>query len=468
MSLLLAGLMPHPPVMVPEVGGEDAEKVAKSQTAALALGERVRAANPDTLVMITPHGPVFQDAVTLLMPERLEGDLAQFGAPEVAVVWENDLVLAREIAREAEAAQVPLVEMGAREARRYGVTAELDHGLVVPQYFLRKAGVKSRLVAISMGILPYETLYRFGLAIQRAIERLGTKTVIIASGDLSHRLKPGAPAGYNPQGRVFDERLVGLLAAADVRGLFELPASLIEAAGECGFRPLVILMGALDGFELQGELLSYEGPFGVGYAVAVWRLGGRHPQREFLRELEEERQKKIDAARRREHPLVQLARRTLEEYVRNGRVIRPPAELTPEMRERAGVFVTIHKNGQLRGCIGTTGPTRENVAAEIIQNAISSGTADPRFPPVTEDELDDLVYSVDVLSEPEPISGPSELDPQRYGVIVRKGHRSGLLLPHLEGIDTVEEQLAIAKRKAGIGLNEEGVQLYRFEVRRYE
>jgi len=168
-----------------------------------------------------------------------------------------------------------------------------------------------------------------------------------------------------------------------------------------------------------------------------------------------------------EHPLVQLARQTIETYVRTGKRIRPPENLTPEMKEQAGVFVSLHKHGQLRGCIGTFEPTTPNVAQEIIQNAISSATRDPRFEPVRPDELADLEISVDILTPPEPISGPEQLDPKRYGVIVESGWRRGLLLPDLEGVDTVEYQLAIARRKAGIGPNEP-VKLYRFEVRRYK
>lgn len=167
-----------------------------------------------------------------------------------------------------------------------------------------------------------------------------------------------------------------------------------------------------------------------------------------------------------EHPLVQLARRTIEAWVREGRVIEPPERLTPQMAEQAGTFVSLHRRGQLRGCIGTIEPTKANVAQEIIGNAIAAATHDPRFPPLRPDELADLEVKVDVLTPPEPISGPEELEPRRYGVIVQSGWRRGLLLPDLEGVDTVEYQVAIARRKAGIGPNEP-VQLYRFEVERY-
>ena len=167
-----------------------------------------------------------------------------------------------------------------------------------------------------------------------------------------------------------------------------------------------------------------------------------------------------------EHPLVQLARQTIENYVQHRRRTQPPEALSAEMAEQAGVFVSLHENGELRGCIGTFEPTMENVAAEVIQNAVSSATRDPRFPPVQAAELKNLEINVDVLTPPEPIAGPTELDPRRYGVIVESGRRRGLLLPDLEGVDTVDYQISVARRKAGIGPNEP-VKLYRFEVRRF-
>ncbi|MEW6409331.1 MAG: AmmeMemoRadiSam system protein A [Nitrospirota bacterium] len=167
------------------------------------------------------------------------------------------------------------------------------------------------------------------------------------------------------------------------------------------------------------------------------------------------------------HLLVKLAKDTIERYIKDGIITSPPEELTEEMKEKAGVFVSLKKHGSLRGCIGTFAPTMQSVAEEIIQNAISAATKDPRFLPVQEDELDELTYSVDVLSTPEKISSHAELDPKRYGIIVKKGWKRGLLLPDLEGVNTVEEQLYIAKQKAGIHPDEEDVELYRFEVKRY-
>ena len=167
-----------------------------------------------------------------------------------------------------------------------------------------------------------------------------------------------------------------------------------------------------------------------------------------------------------EHPLVQLARKTIETYLKQDKIIDPPAELTPEMKEQAGVFVSLHRAGQLRGCIGTFRPTTESVAQEIIRNAIESSTRDPRFPPMTKDELTGLEISVDVLSKPEPAGSVKDLDAKKYGVIIKSGAKSGLLLPNLDGVNTPEEQVAICRRKAWIN-NEEPIELFRFEVRRF-
>jgi len=166
------------------------------------------------------------------------------------------------------------------------------------------------------------------------------------------------------------------------------------------------------------------------------------------------------------HPIAKLAKETVESYIRKGKTPKL-RKLTPEMRERAGVFVSLHKHGQLRGCIGTFEPAKKNVAEEIIANAINSSTGDPRFPPVTESELDDLEYSVDILTKPEPVTDISQLDPERYGVIVESGWKRGLLLPDLEGVDNVEEQIAICRLKAGISASEP-IRLYRFEVKRFK
>ena len=232
-------------------------------------------------------------------------------------------------------------------------------------------------------------------------------------------------------------------------------------------RSFWIMAGALDRKAVRAEKLSYEGTFGVGYGIVYFNVDGDDTNRNFANQLT--RFKKYEAEKRKstEDDFVKLARYSLETFVKTRKPAELPQDLSEELTSRrAGAFVSLHKDGNLRGCIGTIMATQKNLAEEILQNAISACSRDPRFSPVEVDELDDIEYSVDVLGEPERIFSVKDLNVKRYGVIVENGGRRGLLLPDLEGVDTVEEQIAIAKRKAGIR-PEEKVSLWRFEVIRH-
>ena len=230
------------------------------------------------------------------------------------------------------------------------------------------------------------------------------------------------------------------------------------------------MAGALDSLAVKAERLSHEGPFGVGYGICIYEADGPAPGRDFLRQREEREREALEERKRKEDPYVRLARQTIEAWVRGGagKRIAVPEGLPEEMlARRAGVFVSLKVDGRLRGCIGTISPVRGSIAEEIMENAISAACRDPRFHPVEPEELDRLVYSVDVLGKTEEISSKEELDVKRYGVIVSRGARRGLLLPNLEGVDTVEEQIDIARQKAGIPEDAEDIRLERFEVVRH-
>ncbi|HHV61417.1 MAG TPA: AmmeMemoRadiSam system protein A [Firmicutes bacterium] len=469
-SMLLCALSPHPPLLIPDIGGEDLARVAKTENAMKKLASMVKAAGPETIIVISPHALVFQDAIAIHGAEILQGNFGAFGAREVSLSFRNNLKLVAAIAKKASQEGIRIFRLDEQAGRlagyRYRDYTSLDHGVLVPMYYLREAGVTAKLVAMGTTFLNLHEVYKFGRALREAIEEEDVRAVVIASGDLSHRLLPAAPAGYDPQGAVFDERIIALLREVDVEGVLGLDESLVERAGECGYRPIISLLGTLDGLEATSEVLSYEGPFGVGYGVVVFRPGRPNSDREFMRKISARQRAEVEERRRRESPIVRLARSAVEEYVRRGNILAVPGDLPPELSGRAGVFCSIKKHGQLRGCIGTVAPTRASIAEEVIRNAIAAATEDPRFAPVEPHELDDLVYSVDILTPPEKVAGLDELDPKRYGVIVRRGGRSGLLLPDLEGIDTAAKQVEIAKRKAGIRPDED-VELERFEVVRY-
>ena len=462
--VVLGALVPHPPIIVPAVGGNELGKVVKTTESLARLAGMLAEAAPETIIIFTPHGNVFQDCIAVTGIPMLEGDLSRFG-DDKRWSWPNDLDLAAKIVRKAEASGLAAILLDENHARSYRMQTTLDHGVLVPLSYLTVPLREVKLTVVGMSFLPLEDLYSFGRSVAEAAEETGRRVAVIASGDLSHRLTPQAPAGYDPRGREFDRTLVELLANTDIAGIMNIDPVLAEKAGECGYRTIVMMLGCLDGRAVKSEVLSYEGPFGVGYAVAALWPAGADASRRFGGAIRESSLQEMAERRKNESPLVVLARETAEAYAR-GEKPRDKPDLPPEARTRAGVFVSIKKHGQLRGCIGTVSPVRRNVAEEIRANAIAASAQDPRFEPVEADELGDLVYSVDVLGPAEPAAGLEDLDPRRYGVIVRRGGRQGLLLPNLEGIETAEEQVAIARRKAGIGPGEE-VQMERFEVIRY-
>ena len=296
---------------------------------------------------------------------------------------------------------------------------------------------------------------------------LGKNVVIIASGDLSHRLKEDGPYGYHREGAEYDRCIMEAMGSGDFGKLLEFSEDICEKAGECGHRSFTIMAGALDSTKVEAKQISYEGPFGVGYGICTYNTCGQDLNRNFKDQYEEKERKRIFKLRQLEDEYVRLARHAVEEYVRSGKKIKALEGISREMYgSRAGVFVSIKKEGSLRGCMGTICASRPSIADEIIENAVSAASRDPRFSPIKAEELDMLAISVDVLGDAEKIDSLDKLDVKRYGVIVTKGYKRGLLLPNLEGVDTVKEQIAIAKRKAGIG-EHENVQLERFEVVRH-
>jgi len=272
-NLVGCALMPHPPIMVPEVGGTELAKIGATVRAAQEVAEKLTAKNPQTVILITPHGPVFGDAVSVSVHPRLKGSLAAFGVPEVALGFETDGLLVRHILRKAERLGINVVELTDDVAKTYRFSLQLDHGALIPLYYLHKAGFRGQIVHIAMGMLPFEEMYTFGKAVQAAVGMVDKRVAVIASGDLSHRLTPDAPAGYSPKGAEFDRAVVAAGAGQDVKALLNLDEGLIEEAGECGLRPVFFLLGVLGGLEATGKVLSYEGPFGVGYAVALFTPG---------------------------------------------------------------------------------------------------------------------------------------------------------------------------------------------------
>ena len=462
MAILGAVQVPHPPLIIPEVGHGEEKGIQATIDAYKTAAKFIADLNADTVIISSPHSILYSDYFHISPGSSAKGSMAQFGAPQVKFSVNYDEELVRAIDGAAKQAGITAGTLGNRQP-------DLDHGTMVPLYFLAKYCRSCKVVRLSLSGFSLKEHYRLGMLIAETAEKLGRKIAWIASGDLSHKLTKNGPYGFNPAGPVYDKKIMEIMGSGDFANLFSFKDAFLEEAAECGHRSFVLMAGALDGLAVKAEQLSYEGPFGVGYGVTLFTPLGKDESRHFLDAYDTIRNKMKAERLAKEDEYVKLAREVIEHYVNSkGGYLRSPKHIAPEMTaQKAGVFVSLKIRGALRGCIGTIGPMYDNVAEEIRHNAISACSRDPRFTPVTPEELEELEYSVDVLGPMEPISSPAQLDVKRYGVLVTKGSRSGLLLPNLSGVDTIEQQVDIAKQKAGIRPEESGCQLQRFEVIRH-
>ncbi len=467
-KLISTYLMPHPPVLIPEIGNGKEEICQSTLDALDKVSKQIAEEAPETIVVISPHGTVFSDGIGVLYNEKLKGDLALFGNHTLRIQKNNYIKFVEELVYVAGKIDVTCAKIDDDFADDMGISASIDHGAQVPLYFVDKYYKDYKLVHISYGLLSIPKLYEFGQALKEVINQMTGNTVIIASGDLSHKLMDSGPYSFDKSGPLFDNAFVEKLTEADVVGALTLDKAMVRDAGECGFRSVNIMLGALDGYSFDVEPLSYEGPFGVGYAVMRFSNLVQDQSALRLNTIKEQEWQHIHRVRASEDDYVKLAREAVEAIVVKGEEIKPVGDKTSEMfTKRAGVFVSIKSHGGLRGCIGTIGATTENIACEIVANAVKAAVGDPRFAPIEADELGDLLISVDILGMPEPIVSIDELDVLKYGVIVTQDHKRGLLLPNLDGVTTVDEQIRIACSKAGIG-EDEPYQLERFEVIRHK
>lgn len=429
MSVLGSFVLPHPPILVAEVGRGEEVSISETAKSVQAIAHKIALLKPDTIILSSPHAPFYQDGFFISSEPEESGSLARFNAPSVKLKTKTDLEF------------VDLLCKKNRHVKAGISSQELDHGTIVPMSFIIKEVANFKFVRIGLSGLSRTEHIKLGLQIQEIAEMLNRRIVFIASGDMSHRLKKDGPYGLHPSGSKFDKRVTELLEQGKLGQIGHMDPDLCEEAGECGYRSLLIMSGVMNDLTYHSKLHSYEGPFGVGYACASF----------------------IPLP----DPYVALAKLAIRNIVLDHLKTVVPSN-TPRLLldEKAGVFVSIHKHGQLRGCIGTISATTSSVAQEIINCAIWASTEDYRFTPIKPEELDALSVHVDVLGPSEKIDTLDKLDVKRYGVIVIKGVRRGLLLPDLEGVDTVKKQIAIALQKAGID-PDESYALERFEVIRH-
>ena len=438
MSIEAAFIVPHPPLIVPQIGKGNEAQVQKTIDSYKQVADEIADIRPETIIISSPHSVMYADYFHISPGKRAFGSFADFKAPDVSFSEEYDTELVENICSLCESIGFPAGTMGERDKR-------LDHGTLVPLYFIREKYKGGKIVRIGLSGLTLKEHFRLGQIIQKAVNKTGRRVVFVASGDLSHKLQSYGPYGYAPEGPEYDKRIMDVCSRAAFNEMLDFDEDFCSKAAECGHRSFVIMSGALDRIKVRANQLSHEDITGVGYGICTF-----YPEKQSY------------------DPHVRLAEETIRQYITDGNVIKIPDYVPEQMRKsRAGAFVSIHKNGELRGCIGTILSTKDSLAEEIISNAISASTRDPRFPPITADELDYLEINVDVLSEPEQIYSTEQLDVKRYGVIVSSGYKRGLLLPDLEGVDSVKQQIEIAMMKGGITYDDK-ITLHRFEVTRHK
>ena len=445
MPILGAFVVPHPPLIIPDVGRCGEKQIEKTIRAYEKVADEIARLKPETIIISSPHALMYSDYFHISPGQGAEGDFSMFRAKNVRFEETYDEELVKEICRLADQDGFPA---GIEGERTYRGDQKLDHGTMIPLYFIRQKYSDFKIIRLGLSGLSLKEHYRFGQMIREAVDALNRRAVYVASGDLSHKLQTYGPYGFAPEGPQYDQRLMSIFEAisggsTDLKALLDFDESFLSEAAECGHRSFVMMAGALDGLSLDVQVLSHEDVTGVGYGIVTLlpKPAG--------------------------DPYVRLARASLESWIREHKKLSIPDWVPEEMRtQKAGAFVSIHEHGNLRGCIGTILSTTDSVAEEIIQNAISASTRDPRFYPIRKDELPNLDISVDVLGSPEVIDSPSLLDVKRYGVIVSYGRRRGLLLPDLDGVDTVEDQIDIARQKGGIR-STDPYTLERFEVIRH-
>ncbi|HLP07842.1 MAG TPA: AmmeMemoRadiSam system protein A [Opitutaceae bacterium] len=442
----LAVLLPHAPILVPAVAGSRQQACRATVAAMRETARRVVEARPETVVLVSPHAPREERSFGVTAG-NVAGSLAPFGARRASVQLPGDPELSGVLRSAAAERDLPSARLPA---------TTLDHGSVVPLWFLAEAGWDGPTVIVALSADDNSRIGELGECVAIAAQRLGRRVAVVASGDMSHRLQPGAPCGYDPHAVDFDAAFIHQLRLGATHRLAEAVAPLRECAAEDVVESTLFALGAT-GWSAEGrEVLGYEGPFGVGYGVAVLCAA----ETEEGTAAEEKRQRQLAE-------LPAVARAAIATALGlPGDVVEPRVGDCPGAN---GVFVTLHTAaGELRGCIGTLASRTGDLAAETWRMAREAALADPRFPPVTSGELAALHFEVTVLGPLEEIESAEALDPRRWGVVVRAADgRRGLLLPDIPEVTTVARQLEIARAKARIGADEP-VRLQRFSAQRIE
>ncbi|MDN5299899.1 MAG: hypothetical protein PWP51_2452 [Clostridiales bacterium] len=475
--------MPHAPVFLPNIGVSEAPRVKMTFDAMHEVGKRVASQAPETIVVISPHGPRFTDAIAIHDQNRYQGDLKAFGDFDHTFSFEKDTAYIRALMGCNQAANKRFFALKDAHYQQFDLDTALDHGVLVPLYFITQYYRNFKLVCLSDADFSPIELIESGKLLREAADRIGRKVLVIASGDLSHTLSDQGPYQYKPASAIVDNAVCEAIETSGIEHLGALSPETVVEAAICGLGSLWLLLGIYEDIAYQSKCLSYQGPFGVGYAVAEFEdADGTGAQR--ARVVEAQIKARIRTARNQMSPIATYALRILKARLQDR--MPPRIAITEKaysinnskyeidevlqkqlMTKTADVFVSIKSDGALRGCIGSVGseetaPLYEKIAYYVAQAAFH----DSRFDPIEMTEYEMLTVSVDILSPLEMVKSAEALDPFNYGVCVTDGVNSGVLLPAIEGVDSTVEQMRIAAHKGGFTV-EEVKRIYRFTVDRY-
>lgn len=459
MAILASFLLPHPNSLLDrKLMIEEDNKLVNTTRVYRDIAKRIAILEPDTIVFLTPHGQSYLDYFQIAGGTSAKCSYGKSRGYKGTFDLVYDVEMIKKISEIAKREKIPTGTSGSKEE-------EIDHGTLIPLYFIRQYYKDFSAIRVSFSGLPYPVHYLMGKAIQEASEVLKRNVVVIASGDMSHVLTKNGYYGYHEDGAKYDKQVMKLLQDADFGALFNISPEVVKNAEQCSYRVLLMMAGTLDKQDVTSMVLSYEKSRGVGYMCAKFESLGYNEERNFGEEFMEASAKETIIKSVRSDRYASLAREAIEIYVKEHRVMEFDAKKYPRLaRSKMGCFVTIKETGIIRGCLGSVHPLKKNLGIEIIFTAISAATKDKRFPALREQDLNHIEVTVDFISPPIPVLSVLDLDPTKYGVMVEGEEGVAALLPNIPGVKTAEEQLHICKKKAKIDYDDSDFQLYRFAV----
>lgn len=464
MSIISSYVLPHMQILIPEIAQGREKKLSETLTSYAEVSKRIAADNPETIVIISSHTDCYEEYFHISSGETGAGNFKEYGAEDVSFNVNYDLQMSHTI---ADICKEHMLSAGCEGTEQ----PQLDHAAMVPLYYINKElKTDYKIIRVSISGLSLLSHYELGKYIKEASEKLGRRTVVIASGDLSHRLSERGHLGYLKEGAIYDSMLCAAFKKSDFLTLFGFEEEIILNVAECILKSAVVMAGTLDGKNAVADFLSYESTFGVGLATCCFRIldqDENNENRQFDKILKAKIHTALEEKDFPDDAFLKLARLAVETYVFDRHIITVDEAgdiITDALKaQQAGVFISLKINGKLRGCVGTYTASCDNLAEEIIANSIAACCNDLRFKPVEIEELDVLSYEVDVIGDFDHIQNLNQINVKKHGLFVSLGNKNGIIMPNVDGLKSPGQQLEICLKQAGLKTGE-AYHMYRFKT----